>query len=643
MSQHPIRIGVCYYPEHWPEERWDSDARMMAELGLDCARIAEFAWSKMEPREGHFDFGWLERAVETLGRHGIDVILGTPTATPPRWLTSAYPDVLQRDRRGAVRGAGSRRHYCASSERYREFGRRIVEEMGRRFGRDSRVIGWQIDNEFGAHDTVRCFCDACDAGFRNWLRTRYESLDALNDTWGTVFWSGTFTNWDQVETPKFMPADPQPGHSLDYRRFTSDAWRDFQGEQVQILRALSPGRWITHNDMGWFGELDYYRLAGDLDFISWDNYVTETTPQHVASSHDLMRGLKRKPFWVMEQQMGKINWWRYNPAFAPGEIRSRTWQDIARGADGVVYFRWRQVSFGSEQYHSAILRNDATPSRGYEEIRALIAEVRAVEDRLAGTTTEALAAILHSYDDRWALELDPQTRDLEGFKALQESYFAAHRALWERNVTADIVASDASLDGYRLVLAPQMVIATAAMAERLTAWVEGGGLLILGPRAGSKTPENTTGGVLPPGPLTALCGATVEEYDAPPPSEPFAVTFADGAAVPARTWRDVLGARGAEVLALYSGGTFDGLPAVTVHRVGTGIVVLCGTYGGHDLWSAILDRVAAEIAPASSAPANVEVVRRTGNGKTVEFVINHNRETVAYEGRTLAPLGVVVR
>ncbi len=619
------------------------DAAMMADLGLDCVRIAEFAWARMEPREGSFDFGWLERAVETLAAAGLDVILGTPTATPPRWLTSRYPEVLQWDDRGAVRGAGSRRHYCANSPKYRELSARVVGEMARRFGGHQAVIGWQIDNEFGAHDTVRCYNQACDVAFRKWVRTKYESLEALNETWGTVFWSGTYTDWEQVETLKHTPADHQPGPGLDFRRFSSESWIEFQREQVEILRRHSPARWITHNCMGWFGEIDYYRLAADLDFVSWDNYVTETTSQHVASQHDLMRGLKRKPMWVMEQQMGKINWWRYNPALAPGEVRERCWQDIARGADGVVYFRWRQVSFGSEQYHSALLRNDATPSRAFEEIRQFIREVREVEGRLAGTLPVADVAILQSYDDRWAMELDPQTRDLRGWRALQETFFAAHRSLWARGVTTDFVSPDGPFEGYRAVLAPMGMIATPALAERLEAYVRAGGTLVLGPRTGSKTPENTTGAALPPGPLTRLCGAVVEEYDAPPPSEGFGVRFGEGEPVPARTWRDILGPRGAEVVAAYAGGTFDGYPAVTRNRVGEGEVVLVGTYGGVGLWEAVFGALGDRVPSAAARPANVEVTTRAGASGTVTIVINHNREPVEFEGAVLPPLEVLVR
>lgn len=267
-----MRLGVCYYPEHWPEEQWAKDARRMVETGLSHVRIGEFAWSRIEPEPGRFDWAWLDRAIETLHDAGLGIILGTPTATPPKWLMDRMPDMLAVDREGKPRKFGSRRHYCFSHVGYRGEAARITRAVAKRYGRHPAIVAWQTDNEYGCHDTVQSFSDAARDGFRRWLEARYDGIDALNAAWGNVFWSMEYRAFDEIDLPNLTVTEANPAHWLAFRRFASDEVATFNRAQVDILRELSPERDVVHNFMGFFTEFDHHAVAADLDAVGWDSY-----------------------------------------------------------------------------------------------------------------------------------------------------------------------------------------------------------------------------------------------------------------------------------------------------------------------------------------------------------------------------------
>lgn len=389
-----MRFGVCYYPEQWPEERWALDADMMRALGIDIVRIAEFAWAQIEPTENEYQFGWLDHAVAALAAAGLDVVLGTPTAAPPAWLSHSYPGTLPIDSQGRRRNFGSRRHYCPNSLRYQELTQKIVAALADRYSQSPEVIGWQIDNEFGGGRTAICYCESCVKAFRFWLKQKYHNLSKLNQAWGTVFWSQTYSAWNQISAPTLTGSAPNPSQVLDYQRFASDSWVQYQKIQVDLLRAHvdQSQQFITHNMMGlFFSDLNYFDLAVNLDFVSLDNYPTggidrirevlylkEPAPDYFAADAgdplltnlelDLIRGLKARPFWIMEQQPGPINWSIYNTGIRHEAVRLWTWQAVAQGADTVVYFRWRPSIYAQEQYHEGILKHDASPGIGYRAL-----------------------------------------------------------------------------------------------------------------------------------------------------------------------------------------------------------------------------------------------------------------------------------
>ena len=505
-------LGVCYYPEHWPKARWKEDARRMRELGLAYVRIGEFAWALLEPEPGRLEWGWLDEALATLAGEGLEVVLGTPTATPPKWLVDRYPEILPVDKEGRRRNFGGRRHYCFSSPAYREEARRIVTLLAERYGNHPAVAGFQTDNEYGCHGTVRCYCPRCREAFQGWLARRYGEVEALNEAWGTAFWSQRYRDFAEVELPHLTVAEPNPSHLLDYYRFASDQVRAFNRLQVEVLRALAPGKFVTHNFMGFFTDLDPFALAEDLDFASWDSYPLGFTdlmplsqeekarwartghPDVAAFHHDLYRGVGRGRFWVMEQQPGPVNWAPHNPSPAPGMVRLWTWEALAHGAEVVAYFRWRQVPFAQEQMHAGLNRPDYAPDVGFYEAGQVAEELKGLKLPPPGRSPVGL---VYDPEAAWVYEIQPQGGEWS-YLGLVYLFYSALRRL---GLDVDFLPPGASLRGYPLVVVPSLPIVGG---EALKAFQEAEGSVLFGPRSGSKTATFQIPPELPPGPLQAL-------------------------------------------------------------------------------------------------------------------------------------------
>jgi beta-galactosidase len=357
-----MRIGVDYYPEHWERKRWETDARLMEKAGFNVVRLAEFAWGFMEPEEGRYEFEWLDDALATLGKHGISAILGTPTGVMPAWCARKYPETLAMQENGQRYIWGVRKNNCFTSGTYRLLSERITRAMAEHFANNPNVIGWQTDNEFG-HPVY--YYETCRKTFHEWLRRKYGSLDDLNRAWGSHFWGHIYRDWDEITIPANF-AQYNPSACLDWQRHFSWLNVRFQRDQVGILRKLCPAHFITHNFMGLFSDLNYYDLAEDLDHVSWDNYPIWGAPgirYNSSAAADLMRGLKRKNFWIMEQTAGPGGWGSFGRNPRPGEIRNVTYQQLARGADGMIWFRWRTCTAGREQYWHGLLGHDGRPLR----------------------------------------------------------------------------------------------------------------------------------------------------------------------------------------------------------------------------------------------------------------------------------------
>lgn len=625
-----FRFGVDYYPEHWPEERWTIDARLMAEAGFNVVRLAEFAWSRMEPAEGKFDFEWLDRAIAILHAQNIDVILGTPTASPPPWLMGKSLELFRVREDGLRVTFGNRREYCPNHPVYHHYTERIVNEMADHYAGHPAVIGWQIDNEFGD----RCYCPVCAGKFQSWLRSRYEALDELNQKWGTIFWSHVYNDWTEIPVPLSTGGSPNPGLALDYYRFCSDSYVAYQQMQIDILRAKCSNHFITHNFMGFkYDKLNYFDMARNLDFVAWDiyprmqwNMEQGVDPSANALNHDAMRGLKRKNFWVMEQQAGPGGWEIISVTPRPGELRLWAYQSIAHGADGIVFFRWRTARFGTEQYWHGLLDHDGTPSRRYEEIKRMGSEIRAIGDEILGSQVKPSVAMILSYDSRFAFQIQANNPHFSYPEHFQQVYRAFH----QQHASIDVVAPNADLSSYKLVIAPALHLVTNDIAKNLKRYVQAGGILVLSQRTGVKDESNMVVNQRLPGLLAEVCGVEVEEYDSLSSQMHNSVEFEipelkDHACVPVGILCDILKPAGATVVACYTGEYYAGKPAVTVNQFGSGRAVYVGAAGDAQLYDALAKWLlgSSGVQPDFTSPAGVEVAERRKGSRLLRFVLNH--------------------
>ncbi|MHB0856428.1 MAG: beta-galactosidase [Anaerolineae bacterium] len=623
-------FGADYYPEEWPRERWETDARLMADAGFNLVRLAELAWSLVEPSPGVFEWDWLDDAIALLHRHGIYTILGTPTTSITPWLVDMDPEVTLVTFEGLRTAYGAWANNCFHSPAYRERSEIIAREMGRHYAGNPAVIAWQVDNEFGVHGRGRCYCDRCAAAFRVWLQERYGSLDALNEAWGTTFWSHVYSDWDQIPAPRKTVTLHNPGLMLDYDRFCSDTTVAYQQMQIDALRESVTSQLITHNALsGMYTHLNYFDLGESLDFISWDNYLTNAIWHRAALSHDIFRGAKRKNYWVLEQQCAYPQWAPYG-SLEPGMARLMSMQGVARGADGMVYFRWRSGLIGAEQWHAGIVLHDGRTNRVYDEIKQTGQELKALSETLEGTTPRADVAIMVSYESLWALEHQPHNA---AFADVFRYFDDAYQHLLRRHIPVDVVSPTGDLSPYKMVIAPAMYVLSQEAVDNLTRFVEAGGTLLATVRTGHKTVDNRVVDSPFPGLLASLVGANVREMDSRPVGNTQSVrachALSGDALHPGALWFEALDVEDAEVLARYEEGFMAGWAAATARRVGQGLAAYLGTTGP-ELTGAILDgllRDAGIEAPVQvDAPASVEVVVRESGDRRVLFLLNHAAE-----------------
>ena len=624
-------LGVCYYPEHWPETQWAVDAARMAKLGLTWVRIGEFAWCRMEPTPGKYDWDWLDRAIETLGNAGLKVVLGTPTATPPRWMLAKHPDMLALDRDGKQRGFGSRRHYCFSHRPYRAECAKIVTAMAERYGRNPHVAAWQTDNEYACHDTTLSYSAAATQAFRDWLAQRYQSPDALNRAWGNVFWSMDYGGFDEITLPNLTVTEANPAHVMAFRRFASDEVVSFNRLQTDILRkhSVSP---IAHNYMGQITDFDHFATGADLDIASWDAYplgflsdrlpaspehkrrfVRQGDPDFQAFHHDLYRAVGRGRWWIMEQQPGPVNWAPWNPDPLPGMARLWAWEAFAHGAEAVCYFRWRQAPFAQEQMHAGLLRPDSAPAAAFDEAALVATELAAMPNVENGVSDVAL---VFDYASAWAWETQPQGRDFSYFRLV----FEAYKALRRLGLNVDILPPDtADLTAYKLVLAPGVATLSDDFLRALAAHK---GIALIGPRTNSKTAEFAIPLPLPPN-LPGL-PAIVARVESLPPDVPVPLS-AGGNFL---HWREKL-----ETTAHVVETAADGWPAL----IRQGGVHYLGGWPDEEAFTRILSALCREIGLETDPLPEGLRLRDTA---THRFMFNYNAVPVEWNGATIPAAGV---
>jgi beta-galactosidase len=624
-------LGVCYYPEHWPQDMWARDAARMVAAGITWVRIGEFAWSRLEPQQGVFDWEWLDSAIETLGDAGLKVVLGTPSATPPRWMLDRFPDMLAVDANDQPRKYGSRRHYCHSHDGYRDAAAQMTAQMGKRYGRDPRIAAWQIDNEYGCHETVLSYSDAARHAFRDWLAQKYQSTAALNRAWGNVFWSMEYDTFDQIDLPNLTVTQANPSHELAFRRFSSDQVVAWNAAQVAALRPLTDAP-LIHNYMGRELAFDHFAVARDLDIASWDSYPIgflsdrlEGSPEHKARylqqgdpdmqafHHDLYRALNKGRWWVMEQQPGPVNWAPYNPAPLPGMVRLWSWEAFAHGAEVVSYFRWRQAPFAQEQLHAGLLRPDDVDAPGLAEAAAVAEEMQLMPNV---ENAQAPVALVFDYAADWAWKVLPQGADFDYFRLV----FDAYRAVRRQGLSVDIVsADDADLSGYKLVLAPGL----ATMSDDLIAKIAAcDAPCLVGPRSNLVTDELHIS--VPMGPSLPGLDATVTRVESLPPGVSRAVQ-GGGALV---HWVETIEGPADATLK-----TSDNAPVL----VSDGSVHYLGGWPDLALWDRVIGLLAAQ---HGLALAPLPEGLRLRDTATHRFAFNYSADAVEWQGRIIDAAGV---
>jgi beta-galactosidase len=597
----------------------------MREAGVNLVSLGIFSWSRLQPEAARYDFDWLDRIIEMLHEGGVRIDLATATASPPPWLSHKHPEMLPVLADGVRLSHGARQHYCPSSPVYRFAAQHLVEQLAKRYARHPALAMWHVGNEFGCH-VPACYCDVSAAAFRVWLQERYGDLEALNRAWGTDFWSQRYSNWEEILPPRRTPTWPNPSQQLDFMRFSSDELLACYELEHAVLTEHSPGVPVTTNFMRFFKPLDYWKWAEHEDVVSDDVYQDPADPDagmRAAMAGDLMRSLGHgRPWMLMEQTSNRVNWRDVNVAKAPGQMRLWSYQALSRGADGVMFFQWRQSRAGAEKFHSAMVPHgppDHSPT--WHEVVRLGNELTRL-DAVCGTRVTADVAILHDWESWWALELPSKPSIRVHHIDQLESYY---RHLFDGNLVADFAPQSGDLSGYRLVLAPSLYLVSDEAAANLTAYVEAGGTLVMSFFSGIVDPFEhiRLGGY--PEPFRRLLGLEVVDWFPLADDETVKLKFADGAQTHGDLWSELITPAGAEVLARFSGSSLDGHPAVTSHRFGEGRAIYIATRPERAAMARILGAAISEagVKPVLEAPPGVSVVRRSGPRSSVLFLLNH--------------------
>ena len=645
-------FGADYYPEHWiypyagtaeqPESRWERDAHLMFAAGINIVRMGEFSWGICERRDGQYDFAWLRRAMDVMGKAGIKVVLGTPTAAPPLWLSRKHPEILPIDERGLVKHEGTRRASCMNSDIYWDYCKKIVRAMAGALGDHPQLVAWQIDNGIGGHDTEAAFNEESRRDWISWLQAKYETIDRLNELLGMRFWGQIVSDWSEVPMPMAAPTVHNPALVTDWRRFSSDTCVAFVRMQADLLHELTPNVPVTSNLRAPARRFDHWDMAAVLDFVSVDSNPTiKTRSAENACDLDMLRSLKkadvRSPdgedgFWVIEQKAAQVNWQDVNSLIRPGVVRLFTYQMISRGANGILYFFWRQPRMGSEKFYGGVLTHDGrNQGRVYKEISQVGEEVKLLAPVLKGTKVVAEACILYSHDNEWTLD---QPMQPSSYFHQREHLQLFYNALHDRNIPVDFARPTEDLSKYKLVIAPSLHLLAGGEADLLKLYVQNGGTLVGTFNTGLVDEYGIAPDTGYPHDLTDLFGMEVMEFDPLPPSEEnhlnFKGAFPTSHLHPARMWCDLIEPKECQVLATYAKDFYAGRPAMTMNTFGLGTAIYIGTMSHQHFYYDLVIwlRQMCNLFPLLKVPDLVEVSMRQKDDTKIYFVLNHQNSHV---------------
>ncbi len=605
-----MRLGVCYHPEQWQEEQWKIDARSMRDLGLRIVRIGEFSWNKIEPSQGSFQWKWLDTLIESLSTEGLQIVLSTPVSNPPAWLWEAMEEIILNSKHANHQNNSSTQQLCPNHPFFKELTYSLISEMAKRYGTNPAVIGWQINEEPGFQECDRCQCEYCNRNYRSWLQQKYESLDNLNQSWGTSLWSQPIIGWEQIFLPSQLNRAKNPASQIDLKRYYSESVMKFLKFQTDIIRPQAPSQFITYDSSFNCDDVDFFQLGQELNLASWSSYPTfdaeQMTPglySHTSEIPDFVydigdpyitgffhrwvHGIKHEPFWVMEQQCGQVDFGKINTGIRFGALRLWTWHAVSCGAEAILFSKWRAARFTENQFSAGILRHDGTPDLGYQEISNMLPELPVLL-QLDEETVPAQVAILISYDDLWALGMQPHSVNY----SYRRMIFNYYRVLTSLGILVDITSIESNLSEYRLIIAPGLFLSDEKIVSKLEAYVAQGGVVLFGARSGVKNKSNIVIEDSFPGLLTNLVGAQVHSWQALPEEVRFRIrSDISGLGGDAGVWIEAIHPEedeGVNVLSRYLGGPLAGKACFTEHPFGAGNVYYLGFYPTFEQLKAIL-------------------------------------------------------
>lgn len=617
-----ILYGGDYNPEQWDPDVWIEDIRLMKEAGINIVSLGIFSWALLEPEEGHYDFSLIDRMMDLLSENEIFVDLATATAAQPAWLSRRYPDVLPEDEYGLKISYGSRQSYCPNSPSYRRAAVALCEQIASRYRKHPALAMWHINNEYACHISA-CYCDTCAAGFRLWLQERYGTLEELNRLWGTSFWSQYYSSWEEIIPPRRSSSFRNPAQLLDYARFMDASIGECMKAEAEILHRLTPDYEVTSNFMLHFKPLNYFEWAKELDIISWDSYPeNETDPADVAFDHDLMRSLgKGRPYLLMEQSPGPINWRDVNPPKKPGQLEIESLQTLARGGDGVLFFQWRQSQRGAERFHAGCVPHIGEDSRIYREVKQIGKRLHALSD-IRNSRINANAAIMFDYESWWALEGEAVPSQRISYRSELLRYY---KAFYNQNIPVDFVSQSTDLLEYRFVVVPLLFLFHEENVKAIESFVANGGLLLVSYCSALVDINNAVFLGSYAAPLRKLLGIRIEELWPLCEGEVQRIHM-DKTEYQVRLWSELIKSEGADSICYFCDGVLKSSPAITRNYYQKGSAwYLAGDLpqpGLNQLIRCLAEKQGIE--PLAAGSTGVEVSLRKGyDGSSYLFILNH--------------------
>ncbi|MBT2694805.1 beta-galactosidase [Bacillus sp. ISL-55] len=637
-------LGVDYYPEHWPKEMMKQDIQGIKGLGANMVRIGEFAWHLMEKEEGQFDFSFFDEVIAELKKEGFSVMFGTPTATFPAWLANQYPDILSEDENRHVRVFGGRRQYCFNSDVYRKYSAIITQKLVEHYRSEEAIVAWQIDNEFGHEGSDMCYCEQCHLGFQKFLEKKYPSIDELNERWGTIFWGQTYNKFSEIPIPKPTITTHNPSLKLDWARFRSESVNSYAHEMTAIVHETKGDhQQVTTNvSGGFFGKwFDHAENVKTMDFVSYDNYPVwgglekPIAPAAIAMAHDFNRGLLDKNYWIVEELMGAQGHDVIGYLPRPNQAKMWSYQAFAHGCTDLLYFRWRGMTKGAEQFCFGVVDHDNRYGRKYEEVKSVFTDIRQYENIL-NSEIQAEIAVIYDYNNIWSWRSQQQSAGFDFTAELLRLY----EPFFNQNASIDVIPADRDFAKYKVIVVPVLQLIDEKLAARFREFAENGGTLIFSYRAGLKDSDNNIYlGKTLPGHIADLTGIEIYETESLSSTQTVEIVNDEtGKRAELSVWRDLITPKTASVLYRYDDEFYKSSAAVTKNDFGKGTVYYIGGGVGSD----VMKEIASEILETQKiwhldTNEDLEVYRRILDGEEYYFVMNHSSEKVAFREDVLPP------